>query len=56
VWDDSCIAVPYAKPGTQYRNIFTEERISAQNRNDTLTLALAEIFSDFPVAILEKIS
>jgi len=55
VWGDSFIVVPIAEPGARYRNVFTGELLSAQDYKDATALHLSEVFSDFPVAMLERI-
>jgi (1->4)-alpha-D-glucan 1-alpha-D-glucosylmutase len=54
VWDDTLLIVPYADMGMQYRNIFTDELLSVQEINGVRGLYLAEVFSCFPVALLER--
>jgi (1->4)-alpha-D-glucan 1-alpha-D-glucosylmutase len=55
VWDDTFIVIPIAEPGAQYINIFTGEMITAKNYKDVTALHLSDIFSNFPVAMLERI-
>lgn len=55
VWGDSFIVVPIAEPGARYRNIFTDELLTARNYKDATALHLSEIFSNFPVAMMERL-
>ncbi|MDP2728043.1 MAG: malto-oligosyltrehalose synthase, partial [Dehalococcoidia bacterium] len=54
VWEDSCLILPDRLSGQRYRNIFTGEMISATPCGREKGLSLAEVFSLFPVAVLEK--
>lgn len=55
VWGDSFIVVPIAEPGARYRNIFTGELLTARDYIDATALNLSEVFSNFPVALIERI-
>lgn len=55
VWGDSFIVVPIAEPGARYRNIFTDELITAKDYMDATALHIADLFANFPVAMLERI-
>lgn len=55
VWEDSFIIVPIAEPGAKYRNIFTNELLTARNYKDATALHLSEVFSNFPVAMMERL-
>jgi len=55
VWGNSFIIVPIAEPGAKYRNIFTNEPLTARNYKDATALQLSEVFSNFPVAIMERL-
>jgi len=55
VWDDTFIVIPIAEPGAKYNNIFTGEMLTAREYRDATALHLSEIFSNFPVAMLERI-
>ncbi|HZV47382.1 MAG TPA: malto-oligosyltrehalose synthase [Thermodesulfovibrionales bacterium] len=54
VWGDSRLIVSIADHGARYRNIFTDEIITAEEDNDATTLRLSEVFSHFPVAMIER--
>jgi (1->4)-alpha-D-glucan 1-alpha-D-glucosylmutase len=54
-WNDSVVAVPSEKTGVKYRNIFTDEVLITDNYDGVTGLSLAEIFKDFPVALLDMI-
>jgi (1->4)-alpha-D-glucan 1-alpha-D-glucosylmutase len=55
IWSDSSLVVSLSKDGARYRNIFTDEIVSAKNYNDATVLKLSDIFSSFPVALLERV-
>jgi (1->4)-alpha-D-glucan 1-alpha-D-glucosylmutase len=55
VWKDSFIVVPFAEAGAKYRNIFTDEILTAKNHTDATALQLSEIFAHSPVALLESL-
>ncbi len=55
VWKDSVIVIPSEEAGMKYRNIFTGENITPVRHNETTALYLAEIFTNFPVALMEGI-
>lgn len=55
VWKDSFIVIPIAEPGAGYRNILTGESLTARYHNDANALLLSEVFSNFPVAMLERL-
>lgn len=54
IWENSFIAIPYAEIGARYRNIFTEEIITVKEQSESHALLLNEVFSSFPVAVLER--
>jgi (1->4)-alpha-D-glucan 1-alpha-D-glucosylmutase len=55
VWGDSCVLIPEEIPGKNFRNIFTGERLQRIEKNGEGALPLHQVFSNFPVAMLEKI-
>jgi (1->4)-alpha-D-glucan 1-alpha-D-glucosylmutase len=55
VWSDSSIMIPIAEPGARYRNIFTDKVLMAIDYKEATALYLAEVFADFPVAMMERI-
>ena len=54
VWGDAKLVLPDAPPGSRYRNIFTGEDLAVAD--GAWSLALADVFSCFPVALLERLS
>jgi (1->4)-alpha-D-glucan 1-alpha-D-glucosylmutase len=54
VWGDSRLIVPISEQGAQYRNVFTDEIITAEIYHDATALKLSEVFSGFPVAMIER--
>jgi (1->4)-alpha-D-glucan 1-alpha-D-glucosylmutase len=55
VWGDSCILVPAEIHGKTFRNVFTGETLQRIEKDGEGALPLHEVFSNFPVAMLEKI-
>jgi (1->4)-alpha-D-glucan 1-alpha-D-glucosylmutase len=55
VWGDSYVLVPAEIPGKTFRNIFTGETLQRIEKNGEGALPLREVFSNFPVVMLEKI-
>jgi (1->4)-alpha-D-glucan 1-alpha-D-glucosylmutase len=55
VWGDSCILIPGEIPGKTFRNIFTGETLQRIEKDGEGVLLFREVFSNFPVAMLEKI-
>ncbi|MBE0425728.1 MAG: malto-oligosyltrehalose synthase [Nitrospirae bacterium] len=56
VWNDSFIVVPFAEDGTKYCNIFTGETLTARNYKNATSLALSEVFLNFPVTVMERLN
>ncbi len=54
VWEESFLVLPEEAPGTEYRNVFTGETLSAKWREEGASLPLAGVFTAAPVALLEK--
>jgi (1->4)-alpha-D-glucan 1-alpha-D-glucosylmutase len=55
VWGNSCVLIPGEIPGKTFRNIFTGETLQRVEKNGEGALPLREVFSNFPVAMLERI-
>lgn len=55
VWKDSFLIAPYEETGKKYRNIFTGEVVTPARYKESTILYLSEIFTHFPVALLEQI-
>jgi (1->4)-alpha-D-glucan 1-alpha-D-glucosylmutase len=55
VWADLYILIPAEITGKNFRNIFTGETLQRIEKNGEGALLLREVFSNFPVAVLEKI-
>jgi (1->4)-alpha-D-glucan 1-alpha-D-glucosylmutase len=55
VWGDSCVLIPGEIPGKAFRNIFTGETLQRIEKNGEGALPLHKVFSNFPVAMLERI-
>jgi (1->4)-alpha-D-glucan 1-alpha-D-glucosylmutase len=54
-WNDTVVAVLSENTGKKYRNIFTNEVLITDNYNGVTGLSLAEVFKDFPVALLDMV-
>jgi (1->4)-alpha-D-glucan 1-alpha-D-glucosylmutase len=55
VWDGTYLVLPDADKETHYRNIFTDETLGMEPREEGKQgLALSGIFSSFPVALMVK--
>ncbi len=52
VWGDAYIVLPFARPGMRYRNIFTDEYLTAEDCLGSTVLYLSQVFSGFPVGLL----
>ena len=55
VWRDTRIILLFDSAASCYRNVFTGEILRLNQENGRLSLALQDILSDFPVALLERI-
>ncbi|HYV36899.1 MAG TPA: malto-oligosyltrehalose synthase [Gemmataceae bacterium] len=51
VWQDTNLVLPRGQSAQRYRNIFTGESFLPTVDNGRRTLALAQVFADFPVAL-----
>lgn len=54
-WNDSFIVIPFEETGARYRNIFTDEIVTAKDYKNATILKLSEVFSNSPVVLLERI-
>lgn len=54
-WDDTTLLIPFAKEGERYGNIYTGEVVTAGIRGDAASISAFELFSGFPVALLDRI-
>jgi (1->4)-alpha-D-glucan 1-alpha-D-glucosylmutase len=52
VWQDTQIALPGLGAGGRCRNVFTGEVLTLTAQGDQGSLSLAEVFANFPVALL----
>jgi (1->4)-alpha-D-glucan 1-alpha-D-glucosylmutase len=53
VWGDTAVRLPEGSP-QPYRNVLTGRCVSPVNQGDGVALLAAEIFEDFPIALLES--
>ncbi len=56
VWSDTWLAVPAWRDGTTFRDIFTGRVLSTVTRDDRQVLPVGGIFTQCPVACLEKVA
>jgi len=54
IWGDSSLVIAVGEDGEHYRNVFTGETVTVSQCNGVHVLYLSEIFSNFPVALLER--
>lgn len=54
IWGDSSVKIQGGEVGERYRNIFTGEIVPVSKYNEVNVLYLSEVFSNFPVALLES--
>jgi (1->4)-alpha-D-glucan 1-alpha-D-glucosylmutase len=52
VWADSWLTLPTTDTRLRYRNLFTGESLTGVSQEGGLLFALAEVFANFPVALL----
>ena len=52
VWSDTLLPIPATLAGRRFRNLFTGETLEASQAKGTSTLPAADIFANFPVALL----
>jgi (1->4)-alpha-D-glucan 1-alpha-D-glucosylmutase len=52
LWQDTRLVLPGLDPGLRWRNLFTGRDVSASEEQQQTALPLAEVFADFPVALL----
>jgi (1->4)-alpha-D-glucan 1-alpha-D-glucosylmutase len=51
-WGDSCLILPGVAAGQRWRNLFTDELLVTSEHQGQGCLRLAEVFANFPVALL----
>jgi (1->4)-alpha-D-glucan 1-alpha-D-glucosylmutase len=54
-WEDTAIVMAFDETGKRYRNIFTDEIITTKDYTGATIIYLSEVFTNFPVAFLERI-
>jgi (1->4)-alpha-D-glucan 1-alpha-D-glucosylmutase len=54
VWGDTRLVLSDDDSGTRYHDAFTEETVEAVSVEDRTVLPLADVFSAFPFALLER--
>jgi (1->4)-alpha-D-glucan 1-alpha-D-glucosylmutase len=53
-WKDTWVRVPGEWVGRRYRNLFTGEELAVRNGGEGAGFSLGELFSNFPVTLLES--
>ncbi|MDD2582998.1 MAG: malto-oligosyltrehalose synthase [Desulfuromonadaceae bacterium] len=56
IWQDTRIIQEFDTAASRYRNIFTGEILELDQHDGVLSLVLRDIFSEFPVALLERLN
>ena len=54
-WGDTVVTLHHAFAAGWYRNIFTGERVHAEQKGNEIELSLAQAFAHLPVALLEQV-
>jgi (1->4)-alpha-D-glucan 1-alpha-D-glucosylmutase len=55
VWRDAWLVLPREPAGRRYRNLFTGAELEVREADGIAGLPLAEVFREFPVALLERL-
>ena len=55
IWEDTAVIIPFAKAGEKYRNFYTGEVLTAAISGEAASLKASELFSSFPVALLDRL-
>ncbi len=55
VWVDTAVTIPSWRPGSHYRNVLTGAMLTSKGEGGHQVLSVADIFSECPVALLERI-
>lgn len=56
VWQDSFVILPFEEAGMKYRNIFTGEIVATISYEGATIIYLSEMFVNFPIALMERIT
>ena len=56
IWGETWIGLPFDRPASQYRNVFTEEVHTSTMVDGQPVLSLASVFGTFPIAMLERVT
>jgi len=54
-WKDTAVVIAFDETGKRYRNIFTDNIVTTKDYKEATIIYLSEVFSNFPVALLERI-
>ena len=56
IWGDAILPYPSGAKGRRYRNVFTDEILETTEQGSMTGFFLRDIFTDFPVALLDSVS
>lgn len=56
VWGDARLTLPRGSSSSRYRHVFTGEVLEASDFQGQATLQVADVFANFPVALLEQMA
>ena len=56
VWGDTAVTVPSWRPGSRYRNLFTNQVLTTTTEEERQVLKLSEVCAHFPIAMLERMT
>jgi (1->4)-alpha-D-glucan 1-alpha-D-glucosylmutase len=54
VWGDASIPLPFEKPGSTYRDIFSGRAVKVAERDGGAALLIQDVLHSFPVSLLER--
>lgn len=54
-WKETAVVIAFDETGKRYRNIFTDTIVTTKDYKEATIIYLSEVFSNFPVALLERI-
>ena len=54
IWKDTALLMPFLTPGSRLKNIFTDDIMIAREHDNRISVPVAEVFADFPAAMIER--
>ena len=54
IWKDTALLIPFLTPGSHLKNIFTDDIMIAREHDNRISVPVAEVFADFPAAMIER--